>query len=270
MTTPILIPSRGRAHMFARDFCTIKQMDDETHKNVYYFVPREEQAAYFLRAPKNVNIVPVGPYPETISLKRKLMANWAQEFGFKRFFMFDDDLRWSVRKISDAAGLRLSDCYDISRMLNRMETMMLTKGYAVVGVSMRQGNNTIGMGDEKNLYEENVRICRAGLFDTEKFLSVKHDRLRFLGDFDVLLQLLEAGHKIASTFYWAQDQPQTQHPGGCTIFRNHETHLEAVKGLQALHPDVVSLVEKTNKTGGEFGKRTEVRIQWKKAYKPPV
>jgi hypothetical protein len=153
---------------------------------------------------------------------------------------------------------------DLQLMFKTINTY-LEHGFAHVGISAREGNNRQGTGGPLALFEENTRILRVHAFWTEIYNSVEHGRLEFMEDFDVTLQLLEKGYKNANLFYWSQDQRQTQANGGCD-YRTHASHEEAAATLQKLHPQVVTLRQKENKTGGAFGKRTEVTIQWKKAY----
>lgn len=138
--------------------------------------------------------------------------------------------------------------------------------YAHVGVSAREGNNRAGEGDAP-LLQENTRTYRVLAYQTDMFLSVEHGRVRVMEDFDVNLQLLRQGHKNACLFYWAQGQKMTNAPGGCSTWRTHEVHEESARRLAELHPGLVSLREKHNKTDADgFGTRTEVTIQWKRAY----
>ncbi len=85
-------------------------------------------------------------------------------------------------------------------------------------------------------------------------------------DFDVQLQLLKRGLGNACLYYWAQGQSKTNAPGGCSLWRTHEVHEAAARRLAELHPGLVRLRQKANKTdAGGFGTRMEVTIAWKKA-----
>ena len=86
-------------------------------------------------------------------------------------------------------------------------------------------------------------------------------------DFDTTLQLLRKGHRNAVIHYYAQGHTDSQAPGGCSIYRTAETHDTVCRQLQQLHPEFVSLRTKTNRSDQNgFGTRTEVTIQWKRAY----
>jgi len=133
-------------------------------------------------------------------------------------------------------------------------------------VSMRQGNNNVGAGSADLLVEYNTRIIRAVAYRTKDFMELEHRRINFVEDLDYTLQLLRKGKKNVCLYWWAQDQGMANAPGGCSEVRTLEIHEAAVKQLHSLHPQFVTIVQKNNKTGGEFGQRTESRIQWKAAF----
>ena len=59
----------------------------------------------------------------------------------------------------------------------------------------------------------------------------------------------------------------TNEDGGCSEYRTHEFHEHSARRLAELHPGLVTLRQKSNKTDREgFGTRTEVTIQWKRAW----
>ena len=138
--------------------------------------------------------------------------------------------------------------------------------YDHVGVSAREGNNRIGVGG-LDLRNDNTRTLRALAYRTDSFLGVVHGRVDVMEDFDVNLQILRGGGSNTSLHYWAQGQSMTNAPGGCSTYRTHEVHERSAEKLAELHPGLVRLRLKENKTdAGGFGTRKEVTIQWKKAY----
>jgi hypothetical protein len=84
-------------------------------------------------------------------------------------------------------------------------------------------------------------------------------------DFDVTLQLLRKGHRNAVLNQWAQDQGTSNAPGGCSTYRTPEVQAAGAYGLQKLHPDFVTVVDKETKQAWGGGVRKDVRIAWKKA-----
>ena len=102
---------------------------------------------------------------------------------------------------------------------------------------------------------------------TYKALKVKFDRIQFMEDFDVTLQLLRAGKPNRLLHAWCHDQVTSNAPGGCSTYRTLAKQGVAAHSLKKLHPEFVRVVEKTTKTAWGGATRTDVQIAWKKAYK---
>lgn len=258
----IFIPSRGRAHLIGKtSFCPWKQMSEYNRLSVFYVVPRSEYEQYRKALPKSIWVIQSSA--ENIAEKRYEIGKISVTLSTEKFMMVDDDVKWFRRRSASETNLIPADEEDISSMLKTVEMRLDT--FAHVGVSAREGNNRLGIGGV-DLVRRNTRTNRALAYRTEDFMSVEHMRVPVMEDFDVNLQLLKKGLPNCNLAYFSQDQPGTQREGGCSGYRTHEMHEQAAKKLAELHPGLVSLREKNNKTGGEFGKRTEVTIQWKKAY----
>jgi hypothetical protein len=196
-----------------------------------------------------------------MSAVRKWIANHAHRHGHPYFLMLDDDFRFFRRREDGSGYLRKADQPgDMEECLNVTERY-LSEGYAAVGISSRQGNNRMPA------CEYNTRINGAMAFHTEAYLACQHERLTVMEDFDVILQLLRSGKPNAKFSLFAYDQDKTQAPGGCSTYRTHQNHEESAYRLSELHPGLVKLREKRNRTGGAFGTRTEVTIYWKRAYR---
>ena len=102
-------------------------------------------------------------------------------------------------------------------------------------------------------------------YQKQEYLACEHNRVQFMEDFDINLQLLRKGYPSCILTNYAHNQKSTQAKGGCSLTRTKETHALAATKLKELHPDFVTLQEKKNKTGGDFGTRLEVRVKWKRA-----
>jgi protein gp37 len=201
---------------------------------------------------------------KNIGATRAFIAETAQAAGEPKFMMADDDLQLLVRRSPDTQNLRRAEPADTEFLIAEMERLLDT--YAQVAVSCREGNNWAGSGPCP-LLRENTRAMRLYAFRTEEFLSVDAGRLGTLEDFDVTLQLLRAGKKNAVIYYYAQGQASTQSAGGCSRYRTVDNHDAACRQLQQLHPEFVTLRKKVSKTAQNgFGVRTEVTIQWQRAY----
>lgn len=260
----IAIPSRDRWKN-ARDLYTVRYTSPKVMERALWFVPEDQVDNYVVGLAGSVdaeNIVACGA--DGIAKTRKFIGEFAKSYNYDKFIMLDDDIRFYVRADTDRPNLVNAHNDDVDNCMNAVELALDT--YAHVSVSAREGNNRAGAGRPNELYVENTRTLRALAYRTEDFLGVEHGRVRVMEDFDVNLQLLGQGKKNCCLYWWAQGQRQTGSPGGCSAYRSHEVQEESARRLAELHPGAVTLRQKENKTGGEFGRRTEVTIQWKRKF----
>jgi hypothetical protein len=131
-----------------------------------------------------------------------------------------------------------------------------------VGISAREGANY-----DTGQFKYASRQMRVHGINTHWFRehNIRFDRVEFMEDFDVILQVLEQGYanKVLNGYVHNQ-RGGSNAPGGCSSTRSLERHNEAAKHLQQLHPHFVRLVEK--KSGNWGGTRIDVNISWKRAY----
>ena len=130
------------------------------------------------------------------------------------------------------------------------------------GVSPREGANR-----DTNDLRFNTRIMRVHFFRpfSVERLGVKLNRIPFMSDFDTTLQLLRAGAENFCLNNWVHNQAGSNTEGGCSTTRSLEKLGQAAERLHELHPEFVTVVEKTTKGSWGGGTRKDVRIQWKKA-----
>ena len=261
MKYKIAIPSRGRAG----DVVTLQSLPLALWKNVVLFVPVEEQELYskrhhaFMEA--GGTIASVSGYAQKISEKRERMA---QYLDGDYFWMMDDDLKFFRRAGEyDTRLIALDGKEEYLDMFETVERYVDQEParFCAIGISMRQGNNNL---EWPGAY--NTRLIRCGLFHRASFLAAEHNRLRFMGDFDVMIQMLKMGRDNYVTAQWAQDHRATNAKGGCETSRDEAAMEESANGLFLLHPDCVVTKKKQNK-GGKLAERTDVTIYWKKARK---
>lgn len=261
----IYIPTRGRYTTICSD-STLSRLPEDLRVRTTIVTHEEDWSQYKARIVESgwsVEVLSAGSY-ESIGQKRHYIGSVAQKRDEETFAMLDDDIDFLVRRGDDVWNLRAAEDSEIVELFNSIEELL--DEYAEVGVSSREGQNRWGVGSKEQLVFPNTRLMRFVAFRTDDFMSVEHGRVRVMEDFDVTLQLLRRGRPNALVAYWANGQRQTQQDGGCSIWRTHEIHEEAARRLADLHPGLVSLRQKNNKSGGEFGSRTEVTVQWKKAY----
>lgn len=255
---PVFIPSRGRAKLKLVQTGAYSQLPKGQH--VAYVVPDDEAAAY-----RGLGLPVIARPPEVqgVAAARHYIGWYAQQFGIEKFIMIDDDLKLFTRISEDDWKLRRSTPDDVADMLDHVERYL--DQYGQIGISARTGANRVGVGN-KPLLKESTRTNGITAYRTADFMSVEHGRIPFMEDFDVTLQLLRRGVPNCCFYHWSYDQSMTNAPGGCSLYRNHANHEFSANRLAELHPGFVGLRQKANKTGGEFGTRTEVTVQWKKAY----
>jgi len=217
-----------------------------------------DQEADYRAAHPDMEVLALPPDCKGIAAVREYAA---RTIGGK-VLMLDDDIWFYRRREDEPDKLVYATPEDIQEMLAAVEEAL--DSYAHVAVAAREGFNRLaGEGD----IIENMRYIRAiGLNGDLIPDHVDFTRVPVMEDFDVALQLLRAGLPSATLTRWAQGQQQTQMTGGCSEYRNHENHSAAAHKLAELHPGFVRTRLKENKSGGEFGHRTEVTVYWKKAF----
>lgn len=266
----IYVPSKGRYSEDELRRGPLADFSDEWLAKTILVVPESEWGAYCDGlgyaglSGKGVSVAFPPDDVRGIAQTRHWIGQRAAYNDEKMFCMVDDDVRFVRRKDDEVTSLVPCTKNDVDDMWAHVHWFL--HHYAHVGVSARQGNNNMGVGSRRSLFDENTRTLRVLCYRTEAFLSVQHGRVEVMEDFDVNLQLIRSGRKNANLGWWSQDQKMTNAPGGCSTYRSHEVHERSARKLAELHHPFVQLRQKQNKTGGEFGSRTEVTIYWKKAY----
>ncbi|UOF83001.1 glucosyl transferase [Caudoviricetes sp.] len=251
----IIIPTMGRA----TSQHTLRQIPESMLDTVTVVAPAAEKAEILNQNP-GVNFLaePNDIVGKGIALKRQFII---EQFKGK-IIMLDDDLTFFKREELTNSLIKMSDG-DYVSMITMVDSML--ESYAHGGISAREGNNRI---DDSIVY--NTRLMRALAYNT-KYLrdeNVRFDRIEFMSDFDVNLQMLRKGYENFNIYSYAQDQKGSNAEGGCATYRNVERHRKSAFRLKELHHDFVKVVQKSTKVGwGVMGTtRTDVNIQWKKAF----
>lgn len=262
----IFIPSYKRTNLIIDG--TLAYIPDNLLRTTYIVVRTEELEIYtrtLAKHRRHREMTKILAFDTNgISNKRLQIAQYCVKHNIDNFIMMDDDLLFYRRLDPSTTKLIPASHDDMNSMVTAMRRGLTN--FSHVGISIRGGNNQGGVGSADMLVEQNTRCIRAVAFRTKDYADCDIDRINGMEDLDVSLQLLRKGKKNLNLFWWAQDQGMTNAPGGCSEWRTQEYHTNNAKKLAELHSPFVKIVEKNNITGGDFGKRTEVRIQWKAAY----
>ena len=201
------------------------------------------------------------PHIRTISTTREWLTENCAVDG--KIIMLDDDLTISYRNDPSDYHLKVATPEQVEACFYEMWRLM--NEYAHVAVSGREGQNRLSPEDSAPVF--NGRYMRMVGFNRNLFPEdLGMARVNGLSDFDINLQLLRAGRSSIILTRWAQGHKGTQTPGGISEQRNHETHEAEVDQMVEMHPGFVKKRFVENKTQGEFGRRAEVTIFWKKAF----
>ena len=207
----------------------------------------------------HVEVLP--PHIQTIAPTRQYILDHLVHS--RTFCMVDDDLVFYARRTDDPTKLRDITPTELAAAFAGMGAHLNLPGVAHVGFAAREGAN-------RNVAEnlDNTRIMRVLGYHapTLTYLGLKFDAMEVMEDFHVALSLLEAGYSNRIMNHYAHNQKGSGTAGGCSHFRTPELHAKNAHLLAALHPDVVKVVQKETKGAWGGGTRTDVNIQWKKAY----
>jgi hypothetical protein len=174
--------------------------------------------------------------------------------------MLDDDLRFFKRRKDDREKFEKADATDIEELFSAISEGLDTHSH--VGVLSREGGNRV-----VEAFKETTRMSRVLAYNVSiaKKLGILFNRVLLPEDFDTTLQYLYKGHKNKVLCNWVHDQGGSNAVGGCSTYRSLDVHNKHMIHFGTLHPNIVSVVEKTTKTAWGGGTRMDVIIQWKKA-----
>jgi hypothetical protein len=258
----VFVPSRSRYEPgLARTVLSLYSTAADGIIDLVLVVPREQEALY--RQSWGETRVEVWPTDDPdIAHTRGTIHRRALDEGHDCYCQFDDDLKFFYRDPENPR--KLYGVLTPPQYRQLFETIVeCSDEYAHGALSMRV-NNAFQSADAV----ECTRACRAHWY-VPRIVTPLYDpdeAPQTMDDFYTTLRLLTHGYKNLVLFKWAQDQRQTQDVGGASDYRTHETHAASAKRLQQLWPDFVTLVEKSNVTGGDFGSRLEVRVDWLRAW----
>jgi TET-associated glycosyltransferase-like protein len=246
----IFIPTRNR--VFQETFCSLPK---ELQEKIHFVAPygdRTINSILLLETPPDIN--GIGP-------TRQWIVDFAAQCGHNKIVMLDDDLVFATRREDEPTKFRTSTPEELRILFRSIDAHL--DSHAHVGVSTREGGNR-----DTNHLSFNTRLLRilAYRVDVLQREGIRFDRLEFMEDFDVTLQLLRAGYANVKINWIVHNQRSSNAPGGCSTYRTLEGQSKAARELKRYHPEFVSVVQKTTKTAWNGATRDDVTIQWKRAY----
>lgn len=178
-----------------------------------------------------------------------------------KVLMMDDDLTFSKRRTDDPS--KFSPCTKNDTQLMLHEVSSLLEEYPHASISIREGAHR---HTERLLHA--VRVARVVGFRRDVFFEENTDfrNNTVMDDFEAVLHLLSRGRLNAVLNSYVQNQRGSGTEGGASTYRTMEMQAHAAELLRAKYPDFVRLVTKKTKVAWGGAERTDVIVQWKKAY----
>lgn len=250
----VVVPSRGRWHQQP----TLYSMPEEVAVDL---VVRSDEAEQYNDHHKHrANIV---IHPDSAECIRDV-REWILQTYEEPIIEMDDDLKFAKRREDDPEKFRPVTPQDMRDLITH-DIPSLLQDYALVGVSAREGANR---NFDQILYA--TRQLRLHAYDPPRLRELgvtwKLLQAKVMEDFALILQLLTMGQRNAVINNFVTNQSGSNTDGGCSTYRSLEVQREAALELAEKYPQFVKTLEKRTKTSWGGQTRTDVRIQWKRAY----
>lgn len=251
MDAKIFIFTYGRSQCQA----TWRHLPTKLHQHVTLVVQHRERHLY-----AGYPILVLPSEIQTLPPARQWIVDTYKRSWPKKCIMMDDDLRFDVRRKDDAIKFVPAKPDDIEHMFAAVVRALDT--YAHVGVCSREG------GNRETTDQICARMCRILAYDVRilRKNKIRMDRTVAKEDFDTTLQLLRLGYPNIVLAAWVHGQGGSNMRGGCSTYRTIELQNAESQLLARLHPEFVKTVQKTTKTAWGGATRTDVIVQWKRAY----
>ncbi len=246
---------------------TFQSVPDKLKPRTFIVVDKKDKVKY--RRRWGVENVVVAPVHGIAATRQWIIDNSKDKYAL----MLDDDMKFDVRK-----GKKLKACSDrdFINMFHLLEKW-LEQGFIHVGISQRFGNNRI-----EEDYKDVTRMNNAYAYNCKKMrkLKKKHgiafdkleketDQRLVMEDFQITLDLLTRGYPNRVTYLYCWAQKQSGDAGGCSLYRTSAMQRESALLISKRFPGLARVVEKESKVqwkGFDSLIRTDLQIQWKKAF----
>lgn len=190
-------------------------------------------------------------------------------------WMVDDDQHfykrlegdWHLKYVTDKTYFDYDPMEDLIKETYKLISQENTSGkkYFGVGLSARQGNNNL----YPKKYAYNTRMYNTYALDTSLFKkeNIRFDEFRVMEDFNITLSFLTKGYPNIVMYEYCWGQIESNMEGGCSEYRTQQIQSEAAHQLANKFPKFVKVINKKSKSwSGDFSERSDVRVQWKKAF----
>lgn len=255
----IIIPSSGRP-----DRQTTLEALVQAGLRPILVVQDREYKAYLENWAPLATVFRLPPEITTIAPTRQFILERVGQSD--RFVMCDDDLWFYTRREEDRGRLRELTPYELREGFEVLDGLLypgMVRHVPHVGFAAREGANR-----NTDPYIYNTRIMRVLGYRRSTLIDegIRFDAMEVMEDFHVALSLLEKGYGNIIANDWCHNQAGSGAQGGCSTWRTPELQARAAHRLAELHPGLVRVVQKETKTAWGGGVRTDVVVQWKKAF----
>jgi|SRR6056300_547421 len=251
----LVIPTLGRIDKQV----TLLNIPEKYHNRTTLVVQEQEYDEIVSKYP-SVNVFKLPSGTEGLALTRAIIA---KEWRGKRYFCFDDDLKFLRIDTNTMKAQKVFAESDFDDMIQSVESQM-DSGYVHGGLSF---HNTPPVPNPYNYctrmwtnvwYSENLPVD-----DIEWYVHNK----QCAQDFYVNLQLLTSGYPNVVCNHFRVNASATNAKGGVEIYRTIEWHNKWQEFLGEKFPKYVEVYEKVQASGPWKGlPKKAVKIKWKKAY----
>jgi len=253
----IYIPTKGRV----QNQLTLENLPPDLYVRTILVCPKSEAFRHRQRHP-HAEVLEQPDEDMGISEKRKWIIDICDE---DKLVMLDDDCRFAVRREDDPGLFRKANNEDITLAFAELESMLCEEiphaGFAVRGAGIGE------LARQGGWQKTGKRM----MYSLGYYLPIvrywaEWGRIKTHEDIDITLQLLSMGFPNAVNHTFVTDQ-KFGAPGGCTNERTVESNNEDCLKLQALHPEYVTIEEKTYTSSVP---RMETRCAWQKCLKDGI
>lgn len=254
-STPILIPTRGRAGASK----LLSWLNDEERIQTFLFVEPEDIENYKRHYPK-LPLVNIRASNQGLSFVRNFTYSWATQQGYRFYWMFDDDVKnFFHRSGTKMIKIEWEHCVD---MLCQCENDFVEAGFFHAGMEYQQFAWSAG----NKIFNRDSFCDNVVWFDMMRCLSILptppyRRELKVKVDRDFCMQVIAKGGTTGRhTIFTFATPPDGSNAGGLKeiVYDKEGWEAEAVDQLISIWGE-----DKVSKIVKESG-RVDAKIHWNK------